>query len=754
MKKLKTILNKIHIRPIYLIMALLLMLFLFWFVQNQDWVLRSWLPNLGKDVYNFFYNNLFICLINKQYQAFFVRLVIGIVMIFVVVLIILSFQRDLALAWFRSANKPFNTYQYGHLKWITYYQKRKYLNRCYFDNINTQGTPVETAKEKILYLFGFPIPLSIKPVFVRKDNITYDNLKADNQVLKVIEEKEKQKKDAKPYFTTIHKNERKWFGIEKGTFIYLYDFLKTPGNTLELAPSQAGKTTQFVLVLIDILSRINDYKKKPSMILSDPKGEVFSLMAETLKARGYKILSVNFKGEMFTHTHCFNPLRKVYEKYEENFNKIKPHLNMDLITGSGNPIKEYYRQLELLPENAKASYSFDPAKKLLEGIATTFIPTDVGNDPFWPQNAQGVMNSVLYYMLEICVLANEPDKYSIFALITYLQSSDAFLPVEQNYIDPETNQEKQETISEYEIILKSLPQYHYSVIKMPKGVKPEQQATFKNDVISKLNLFAGSAKKITSFNNIDIDEFLEGDQPIALFLITPDMEKTFNPIVNTIIEQFYLFAATKADDNKSKKLNRNIEFILDEFANIPKIKDIDTKVSVCLARGIRFNMIVQNEEQLDEVYGENTKHTIKSNALHQIFLGGNDIKACKDFSAGIGNTTKLIENDQIGSGNMLDWKEESVPLITPEELAEIKLGTTVHKIKSCPPIKASSIPSFTYQGNYKKTSPEEFYGKLSDDQAPHIKADEKDLLFDRVLNPFNDQPLIQNPKAGEGPSGE
>lgn len=212
--------------------------------------------------------------------------------------------------------------------------------------------------------------------------------------------------------------------------------------------------------------------------------------------------------------------------------------------------------------------------------------------------------------------------------------------------------------------------------------------------------------------------------------------------------------SSKADDNKSKKLNRNIEFILDEFANITKIKDIDTKVSVCLGRGIRFNMIVQNEEQLDEVYGENTKHTIKSNALHQIFLGGNDIKACKDFSDGIGNTTKLIENDQIGSGNMLDWKEESIPLITPEELAEIKLGTTVHKIKSCPPIKASSIPSFTYQGNYKKTSPEEFYGQLSDDQAPHIKADEKDLLFDRVLNPFNDQPLVEKPKAGEGPSGE
>lgn len=76
------------------------------------------------------------------------------------------------------------------------------------------------------------------------------------------------------------------------------------------------------------------------------------------------------------------------------------------------------------------------------------------------------------------------------------------------------------------------------------------------------------------------------------------------------------------------------------------------------------------------------------------------------------------------------------------------------KIKSCPPIKASSIPSFTYQGNYKKTSPEEFYGQLSDDQAPHIKADEKDLLFDRVLNPFNDQPLVEKPKAGEGPSGE
>lgn len=744
--KIKELLNRLHIRFFYIIIALIVLVLLVLFLNNQHYVIYELVPHIFMSIFLFFKNNLFDLILEHNYQQLIVNIVLFLVGILIFLLVFWSIQRELSLEIFRMANKPFNTYQYGKLNWITYHQKRKSLNRCYFDNINTQGTPVEVMYEKVLYLFGYPILLKEKPLFENKENITYKTLDAQNNNIAVDEEKvyqelytqNKDDHDHKRWFRKIHENKKKWFGIEEGEFIYLYDFLQTPGNALFNAPTRSGKTQTIVLIFIDILSRICRYDLKPSMVLSDPKGELFDKMSKVLEARGYKVLSINCKEKEFLNTHCFNPLKKVYDEYLISFNKIKPYLDMDLIKGAKSPIAEYYRQLDALPQSIRQMFSSKPAEKLLENISTTFIPTDQGNDPFWPQNAQGWMNSVLFYMLEISILAGEPDKFSLYALITYLQSDDAFISKEQTYTDPVTNTSQTETISTYEVILKGLPSYHYSVIKLPKGVKPEQQQTFKNDIISKLNLFAGAANKITSLNNIDLDDFLHGDRPVALFLITPDMDKTYNPIVGVIIEQLYLFAAQQADSNKSKKLKRNIEFILDEFANIPKIKDMDTKVSVCLGRGIRFNMIVQNEEQLDGVYGKEIKETIKQNSLHQCFLGGNSMESCKAFSDEIGYTTKMIEQDQVGAGNKLDWRPEKVPLVTPEELSEVKLGISYHKIKSVPPIKSNLVPAFTYMGNYEQTNSEKFYANR---ETPHINKTENDLLFNRILNPFNDLDL-------------
>ena len=60
--------------------------------------------------------------------------------------------------------------------------------------------------------------------------------------------------------------------------------LKEPIHTLVIGATGTGKTTAFVSPLIEILLRT---KTKPSIVITDPKGELFAKHANSFKENGY-----------------------------------------------------------------------------------------------------------------------------------------------------------------------------------------------------------------------------------------------------------------------------------------------------------------------------------------------------------------------------------------------------------------------------------------------------------------------------------
>ena len=59
-----------------------------------------------------------------------------------------------------------------------------------------------------------------------------------------------------------------------------------PAHTLVIGTTGSGKTTTFVNPKIQILS---ETKTKPSMFISDPKGELYADHAKALKEKGYEV---------------------------------------------------------------------------------------------------------------------------------------------------------------------------------------------------------------------------------------------------------------------------------------------------------------------------------------------------------------------------------------------------------------------------------------------------------------------------------
>lgn len=78
---------------------------------------------------------------------------------------------------------------------------------------------------------------------------------------------------------------QKWF---KG--YYLID--PSTSHTIVDGTSRSGKTESIVLPQIDIVSRA---KKRASMVINDPKGELFATTSAKLRERGYRVLLLNME---------------------------------------------------------------------------------------------------------------------------------------------------------------------------------------------------------------------------------------------------------------------------------------------------------------------------------------------------------------------------------------------------------------------------------------------------------------------------
>jgi len=79
---------------------------------------------------------------------------------------------------------------------------------------------------------------------------------------------------------------------------------QTTVNTLLTGMTRSGKGETFVNVMVDILSRA---QLQASMVIGDPKGELFQMASGTLRKRGYNVQVLNYQNVDFSMSN--NPLQ-------------------------------------------------------------------------------------------------------------------------------------------------------------------------------------------------------------------------------------------------------------------------------------------------------------------------------------------------------------------------------------------------------------------------------------------------------------
>ncbi|XZM35347.1 VirD4-like conjugal transfer protein, CD1115 family (plasmid) [Clostridium perfringens] len=191
--------------------------------------------------------------------------------------------------------------------------------------------------------------------------------------------------------------------------------------------------------------------------------------------------------------------------------------------------------------------------------------------------------------------------------------------------------------------------------------------------------------------DIDIDEVGEYEliysvaddtyenKPVALFLVTPDYDGSNHVLSSIFIRQLYYVLAKEASLSETGKCEREVIFNLDEFGNMPAIEGFANIVTVCLGRGIRFNIVIQALSQLKKLYGEDDK-TIIGNCGNLIYILTNDNDTAEEVSKALGEETIVTESR---SGETLDITKnrteslDSKRLLLPSDLKAFKEGEMV-----------------------------------------------------------------------------
>ena len=181
-------------------------------------------------------------------------------------------------------------------------------------------------------------------------------------------------------------------------------------------------------------------------------------------------------------------------------------------------------------------------------------------------------------------------------------------------------------------------------------------------------------------NTVNIRDF--GRKKTAVYLIVPDEKTTCHFLVTAFVKQVYEMMISEAQKESNMRLPVRVNFVLDEFCNMPKISDMPAMISASRSRNMRFFLVAQSMHQLRGKYGEDAD-TIKGNCDNWVFLTSKELELLNEISSLCGNvitpdgySRRLISVSELqrlnkAKGEALIMHARQYPLIT--EIADIDM---------------------------------------------------------------------------------
>ncbi|MDE6868552.1 MAG: type IV secretory system conjugative DNA transfer family protein, partial [Clostridia bacterium] len=355
-------------------------------------------------------------------------------------------------------------------------------------------------------------------------------------------------------------------------------------HALIVGTTGSGKTTGFVDQNISVLSRS---KGKPSLVISDPKKELYEKHANHLAKDGYQISVLDLREPYSSER--WNPMNVLIRRI-----RLVKELEYHLEHKDGKYIGAGEVFLSLRDARTRMQELKDEIYENAQDLVYTLCPVQNKDQPTWEEGARNLIFGLVLAFCEDCIKGKMEEKqlllFNIYHNIT-------------KYCSEDTTALKDYLLNGRDEFSKVRGLVNTVLITSDKTL-----TSYLSEVNSYMQQLSDDGiMSLTSENDLDIVNIDE--QPSAVFIIVPDERFTRHRFVTLFITQMYKELVEKANLNlrrgqtETAVLKRNAYFILDEFANLPKFDNIEGMVTVARSRGIRFLFVLQAYSQLTAKYG-------------------------------------------------------------------------------------------------------------------------------------------------------
>lgn len=387
-------------------------------------------------------------------------------------------------------------------------------------------------------------------------------------------------------------------GTHKGKPIIQHTHSYLNRNVIGVGAAGAGKTRG--LIIPNIL-----HNMKKSMVVIDPKGELYEQTSQIKREQGFEVHLVNFKDrDKSDRYNLFDYIRRDSDAFK---------IADTMVSNAGEGMK---------------------VKK-----------------DFWNQKQIAVLQAIKLYV-----------KYA--------------LPKEQQHMG---SVHAISGLSEEQLkaLFEQFPKGHIVHNAYQTAIEQLKEKTFGDVFATMTNTLNpwlyDDVCEFTAANDFHFEDL--GKKKMIVYVIMPIADNEFRPLITTFFTQMFSELYRLADQNYGV-LPQGVILALDEFANIGKIPDFETRLSTCRGLGIEVTIILQDTSQLENRYGKDLAKEIINNCDMRILLKANDPETAKYFSRLAGKTTIKIKNKSNSSGNKSSSKSESVQytgrdLITEQEVMKL-----------------------------------------------------------------------------------
>jgi len=201
--------------------------------------------------------------------------------------------------------------------------------------------------------------------------------------------------------------------------------------------------------------------------------------------------------------------------------------------------------------------------------------------------------------------------------------------------------------------------------------------------------------KVTRRCDWRIEDLVEGDKPLTLYLVVPpsDISRT-KPLIRLILNQIGRRLTEELD---SKQRKHRLLLMLDEFPALGRLDFFESALAFMAGYGLKSFLIAQSLNQIEKAYGQN--NSILDNCHVRVSFATNDERTAKRVSDALGIATELRAMKNYAGHRLSPWlghlmvsrQETARPLLTAGEIMQLPTSDEIVLVSGCPPIRAKKV---------------------------------------------------------------